>query len=146
MSEKKTRIVMEESQSGRYAVIEIRRNGASGKRFVISYRDEESLRELTGALSIIGIGFRFGEAAAAVVPNGSAGDSDSKIILEKPALTSEGGHNGPQSHRRHWRHRLGLTEARRLARATLQNAVLAGILMFHSRSALGSIIRAFVSA
>ena len=40
-------------------------------------------------------------------------------------------------------HRVGLTETRR---ATLQNAVVAGVLMFYSRSVLGAVIRAFVGA
>jgi|HubBroStandDraft_6_1064221.scaffolds.fasta_scaffold854461_2 hypothetical protein len=75
MSEKKTGIVAEESQEGRYAVIQVR---------------------------------------------------------------------APQSPEHRLRPRVGLTESRRFACATLQNAVLAGILMFHSRSVLGAIARAFV--
>ena len=74
MSEKKTRIVAEESQ---YAVIEVRRNEVFPERFV---------------------------------------------------------------------NRVGLTETRRIACATLQNAVVAGVLMFYSRSLLGAVIRACVSA
>src|ERR1700678_351503 len=76
MSEMKTRIATEESQSGRYAGIKIRRNQAFLRRFV--------------------------------------------------------------------RQRLGLTEARRIAYAALQSAVVVGVLIFHSRSILGSVIRALV--
>jgi len=93
MSEKKTRIVTEES---RYAVIEFRRNEIFPERFVIAYRDQESLR--------------------------------------------------PQRPRQHPRHRVELTETRRITCAILQNAVVAGALLFYSRSALGAVIRAFVGA
>jgi len=41
---------------------------------------------------------------------------------------------------------VGLTDTRRIACATLQNAVVAGVLAFYSRSVLGAVIRAFVGA
>jgi hypothetical protein len=41
---------------------------------------------------------------------------------------------------------VGLAETRRIACATLQNAVVAGVLLFYSRSVLGAVIRAFVGA
>jgi hypothetical protein len=130
MSEKKTRIVTEES---RYAVIEVRRNEVFPEHFVISYRDRESLRELIAAPSIIGIGFSSRKAAVAVIPNSSSTDADSKDIRERPAFRSQDDH-------------VGLMETRRLACATLQNAVVAGVLMFYSSSVLGAVIRAFVGA
>jgi hypothetical protein len=40
----------------------------------------------------------------------------------------------------------GITETRRLAFATLQNAVVAGVLLFYSRSVVGAVIRAFLGA
>jgi hypothetical protein len=146
MSEKKTGIVTEESQGGRYAIIEIRRNEVLPERFVISYRDEESLRELIAAPSIIGIGFGFHEAAVAVIPNISSRDADLEGIRKKPAFTREDDHRRPQSQRQHLRHRVGFMVTRRIAGATLQNAALAGVLMFHSRGVLGAVLRAFVCA
>ena len=146
MSEKKTRIVAEESPSGRYAVIEIRRNEVFRKRFVISYRDEESLRELTAVPSIIGIGFSFREAAFAVIPNSSSNDAGAKNIPEKPAFRREDDHVESQSPRQHTLPRAGLVKTRRIACATLQNAVVAGALLFYSRSILGAIVRACVGA
>ena len=44
------------------------------------------------------------------------------------------------------RYTVGLTDTRRIACATLQNAVVAGVLLFYSRSVLGAVIRAFVGA
>jgi|HubBroStandDraft_2_1064218.scaffolds.fasta_scaffold3534107_1 hypothetical protein len=40
---------------------------------------------------------------------------------------------------------VGLTGIRRTACASLQNALAAGVLIFYSRSLLGTVIRAFVS-
>jgi hypothetical protein len=143
MSEKKTRIVTEESRN---AVIEARRNEVFPERFVISYRDQESLRELIAAPSIIATGFSSREAAVGVTPNSSSTDADSKNILEKDASGRKDGWRGNQSPRQHLRHRVGLTETRRIACAILQNAVVAGVLLFYSRSVLGAVIRAFVGA
>lgn len=44
------------------------------------------------------------------------------------------------------RHRVGFTETRVMACATLQNALVAGVLMFYSRSVLGGVIRVFAGA
>jgi hypothetical protein len=132
MSEKKTAIVTAES---RYAVVEVKRNEVFPERFVISYGDEESLREPIA-----------GGAAVAAITNSSSTDADSKNIREKPAFRREDDHHRPQSPRQHLLHRVGLTEPRRIACATLQNAVVAGVLMFYSRSVLGAVIRAFVGA
>jgi hypothetical protein len=44
------------------------------------------------------------------------------------------------------RRTVGIVETRRIACATLQNAVVAGVLMFYSRSVLGAVIRACVGA
>ena len=43
---------------------------------------------------------------------------------------------------RRLRRRIGLTETRRIACATLQSALAAGVLMFYSRSLVGAVIRA----
>ena len=132
MSLKKTKIVTEES---RYAVIEFRRNKVFPERFVISYRDQESLRELIA-----------GEAAVAVTPNSSSTNADSKNIREKAAFRREDDYRGPQSPWQYLLHRVGLTEARRIACANLQNAVAAGALLFYFSSVLGAAIREFVGA
>jgi hypothetical protein len=44
------------------------------------------------------------------------------------------------------RHRVGLGKTRRIAFAALQNAVVAGGLLFYSRSILGAVVRACVGA
>jgi hypothetical protein len=100
MSVTKTRIVMEESQSVRDAVIVIeeRWNEVFAERIAIAYRQLESPRELRGASS------------------------------------------------EQLRRRVRFTETRVVACATLQNALVTGVLMFYSRSILGAVIRGFVGA
>ena len=144
MSEKKTAIVTGESQNERYAVIEVRRSEVFPERFVIAYRDEESLRELIAAPSIIGIGFSSREAAVTVVPNSSSGDADSKNTWERPAFRSEGDCRVPQSPRQRLQHSVGLKGTRRIACAALQHAIAAGVLMFYSKNFIGAALRAFV--
>jgi hypothetical protein len=55
-------------------------------------------------------------------------------------------HRGRSSLRQDLRDRVGLGETRRLAFATLQNAVIAGVLLFYSRSVLEAVVRACVGA
>jgi hypothetical protein len=71
-----------------------------------------------------------------------------KVIEErkKPALRRKDDQRGAQSPRQLLLHAVGLTETRRIAGASLQNAVVAGVLTFYSRSVLGAVIRAFVGA
>lgn len=143
MSVKEAGIATEES---RYGVVEVRRNHVHGERFVPSHRDQESLRELIAAPSILGIAFSSREAAVAVIPNSRSTDGDSKSIWEKHAFRREHDHRGPQLPTQQLLRRVGLTGTRPIAWATLRNAVVAGVLMFYSRSVLGAVIRAFVGA
>jgi hypothetical protein len=145
MSDEKTVAVTEESPREHYAVIGVRWNEVFPE-LVIAYRDEESLRERIARSSIIGISFGFREAAAASIPNQQSADADSKNIRGNPAFLREDDRRRPQSLRQRMRHRVGLTETRRVARATLQHVFAVGILMFYSRNLLGSAIRACVGA
>src|SRR5579863_25112 len=83
MSGKRAAIVMAESQNERYAVIAARRNEIFPGGVVIAYGDEESMRELIAAPSIIEIGSCSHEAAVAVIANNSAGDADSEKTQKK---------------------------------------------------------------
>ena len=146
MPEKKTAIVTEESKGERYAVIEARWNGGFSERFVIAYREEESLRELIAGPSIIGIGFSSRESAIATIPNRSSTNPRSNNMREKHTFRREDDHRGPESPRKRPRHKVGLTEIPPLACAILQRAVATGVLLFYSKSLLGAAIRAFVAA
>jgi hypothetical protein len=128
MSEKKTAIATGESPSGRYLVTEARWDKPFFRRFVFALREEESLRERIAGISVVGIGFGVCEAAA----------------VEKLAVDCEGDHGATQSPRQDARHRVGLSETRRIAGATLQYAIAASILMFYSKNVLGAALRALV--
>jgi copper oxidase (laccase) domain-containing protein len=140
----KTNLVTEESKSGRYAVIEFRRNEVFHRRFAISYHDEASLHESV-APSFIGIGFRVRETGAAAVPNSLSRDADSNNMPDEPTGVNMSAAD-PQSAMRCLLRRAGLTTIRCIASATLQSAVVAGVLMFYSRSVLGAVVRACVGA
>ena len=127
-SQKKTAIATGDSRSERYLVIEARWYEPFPERFVFALRDEESLRERIAGVSVVGIGFRVCKAAAE----------------EKLAVDCEGDHRGGQSPRQDPRHRVGLSETRRIARATLQYAIAASVLVFYSKNVLGAALRALV--
>jgi hypothetical protein len=144
MSEKKTAIATGESQSERYLVIEARWYEPFLERFVLGLRDEESLRERIAGISVVGIGFGPCEGAAAVIPNSSSRGADSKNNPEKLAVDCEGDHGGTQSPGQGLRHRVGLSETRRIAGATLRYAIAASVLMFYSKNVVGAALRALV--
>lgn len=143
MSKKKTGIVTEESRSERNVLIGVRWNEAFPE-LVIAYCDEESLRELIGTPSIIGIGFSSREATVAVIPNSSSRDADTKNTLEKPAFRREDDYRVSRWPGQALRNSVGLKDTRRIACAALQHAIAAGILLCCSRSILGAAIRALV--
>jgi hypothetical protein len=144
MSEKKTESATGVSQSQRYLVIEARWYEPFLDRFVFALRDGESLHDGIAGISVVGIGFGLCEATAAVIANSSSGGADSKNKPEKLAVDCDGDHRGGQSRRQGLRHRVGLTEPRRIAGATLQYAIAASVLMFYSKTLLGAALRALV--
>ena len=144
MSEKKTAIATGESQSERYLVIEARWYEPFLERFVFALRDDESLCERIAGISFVGIGFGPCEGAAAAIPNSSSSSADSKNNPEKPPVDCEGDSTGGQSPRQGLRHKVGLSETRRVAIATLQYAIAASVLMFYSKNVLGAALRALV--
>jgi hypothetical protein len=127
MSEKETAIATGESQGERY-LIEARWYEPFLERFVFALCDEESLGERLVGVSVVGIGFGVCKAAAE----------------EKFAVDCEGDHRGAQSPRQDRRHRVGLSETRCIARATLQYAIAASVLVFYSKNVLGAALRALV--
>jgi hypothetical protein len=143
MSEKKTAIATGESQSERYLVIEARWYKPFLERFVFALRDEESLRQRIAGISVVGIGFGLCEGVAAVILSSSSRGADSKINPEKAAVDCEDD-DGVHSPRQGLRHRVGLSETRRIASVTLQYAIAGSVLMFYSKNVLGAGLRALV--
>ncbi len=146
MSEKKTAIAAGESQYERYVVIGARWYGPFLARFVIVLGDADSLRERIAGISFVGIGFGRCEWAAAVIPNRPAGGDDPKNNQEKVVVDCEGDPGGAQSQKHGLRHRIGLSEIRRVAGSTLQYAIAASVLMFYSKNLLGAALRTLVGS
>jgi hypothetical protein len=114
--------------------------------FVFALRDEESLRERIAGISVVGIGFGLCKGVAAVITNSSSRGADPKNNPEKPPVDFEGDSSGTQSPRQGLRHRVGLSETRRIGVATLQYAIAASVLMFYSKNVLGAASRALVGS
>jgi hypothetical protein len=141
----KLAIARNNSQGGRYAVLELRWK-ETFPELVIAYCDEESLRKLIAAPNMIGIVFSSGQAGVAGVQDGSSNGTDSKKVPEWQTSEREAGDRELQSQPCLLQLRIGLGDIRRIAFESAQRAVAAGILMFYSTNILGAAIRALVGA
>src|SRR5580658_6954469 len=136
-----------DSSCKRFAVIESRWTDRRPDRFVIEYRDEESLRELIATPSIVAIGFtsrvdaikRIEACFSAATP---WHDVQKAIPGDRTACDQRGFHSAAP------RLTSGLSFAgnRGTVRRLLQHSVAVAILVFYSRNAVGALIRAFVGA
>jgi hypothetical protein len=136
-----------DSSSKRFAVIESRWTDRRPDRFILEYRDEESLRELIATPSIIAVGFtsrvdaikRIEACFSAATP---WHDIQKAIPGDRTACDQRGFHSAAP------RLTSGLSFAgtRGTVRRVLQHAVAVAILVFYSRNAGGALIRAFVGA
>jgi hypothetical protein len=135
-----------ETANERYLVIEARWREPFPGRFVFALRDEESLHEQIAGISVVGIGFGSCERADAGIRNRSSKGPDSINDSEKLAADCQGDHGGVPSARQGLRRRVGVSETRRIAGATLQYAIAASVLMFYSKNAVGAALRALLGS
>jgi hypothetical protein len=136
-----------DSSCKRFAVIESRWTDRRPDRFVIEYRDEETLRELIATPSIVAIGFASREDAITRIEACFSVSTPWHQVQE--AIPGDGtGCDRPVSHSAaQWSTRgFSFAGTLRTSRRVLQNAVTATILGFYSRNAVGALIRAFVGA
>lgn len=136
MSEKKAQLVTTDSQGERYALTGMRWAGAFPE-FVIAYCDEKSLPGLIAEPRVIGIFAGSREAIAAVVRTSSSGVADSKNAREKVAWWCEDASVVSETPGCA-RYSLRLTEARRIAYASLQHLVAAAVVVLYSKSIIRS--------
>jgi hypothetical protein len=133
-----------DSSIARYAVIEARRTEGSSERFVIAYRDEDSLRELIAGPSIIACGFANREDAQANI------EADFRPAEARRQISGGPVDQAAKCQRRvvSAKQRLGrgfnLTQSRNIVGGFLQAAVAWAILIFYSRNAVSTAIRSFV--
>ena len=133
-----------DSPNAQYAVIEARRTEGPSERFVITYPDEESLRELIAGPSIIACGFASREEAQANI------DADfwtAQAWKHSGGPTVDGAEKyerGVLSAKRRLAAGFNMTETGRIVRGFLHAAVAGAIVIFYSRNAVSTVIRSFV--
>ena len=123
-----------------HAVIQASHKKDRPERLVISYHDENCLRDLIAAPSIIGLGFASREEAIA---NLEGHMSDAAPSKQKPRITA-------MSHATQENGDLpsgqGLVKHRTIPQSILQSAVAAVIALFYSRNIVSAMIRVAVGA
>jgi hypothetical protein len=135
-----------DSSSERFAVIESRWTDRRPDRFVLAYRDEESLRELIATPSIIAVGFTSREDAIKRIAAGFSAATPWHPVQK--AIHGDGaGCDQQGSHSAAQRLTSGFSLAPRgIVCRVLHHAVAAAILVFYSRNIVGTFIRAFMGA
>ena len=124
----------------RYAVIQASSKKDRPERLVVAYHDEQSLRDLIAAPSIIGLGFASREEA---ITNCEGHMSDAARSKPKPRITAmlylphanvelAGGH--------------GLVKHRRIPQSIVQSALAAVIALFYSKNIVSVMIRMALGA
>lgn len=136
-----------DSSCALYAVIEARWSQGAPERFVIACRDEESLRDVIAARSIVGTGFitRMGALAnAACWPPVLRGSKQSPMSLTDMAKKHH--QRGFSSAKRRLVDVLSVTGAGRIACQALRHAVAVAFVVFYSRNIVSAAIRSLIGA
>jgi hypothetical protein len=121
-----------ETSTWQYAVICVR-SEPNRERMVIAYPDEESLRDLIAAPSIVTLGYSSRADAlknigrSAVLPTTLAFLTECRVVLRRVAAG------------------FGLSGTSRVMRSLLHNGLATALMFFYSRNVLSSTVRAFIS-
>ena len=126
-----------------YAVIEARWSEGP-ERFVIAYRDEQSLRQVIAAPSIVGVGFINREEALASAERWLPVARRSKHGLGASVDKAEKYQRGSRSAKRRPWDGLCVAETRTIAYRVLQHGVAMAIMVFYSRNIVSATIRSFI--
>jgi len=123
-----------------YAVIQASSTKDRPERLVIAYRDENCLRDLIAAPSIIGLGFASREEAIA---NLEGHMSDAAPSKQRPRITAMflATHENGDLRSGH-----GLVKHRRIPQSILQSALAAVIALFYSKNIVSVMIRMALGA
>jgi len=123
-----------------YAIIQASSKQDSPERLVIAYHDENCLRDLIAAPSIIGLGFASREEAIANLKSFASNAAPSK---QKPRITA-------MFHTTHANIELagghGLVKHRRIPQGIVQSALAAVIALFYSKNIVSVMIRLALGA
>ena len=135
-----------DSSSEQFAVIESRWTDRRPDRFVLVYRDEESLRELIATPSIIALGFTSREDALKQIEiSFKAATPWHQVRIAIPGDRAERDQHRYPSAARQLTSRSSFGP-RGIVRRVLQHGVAGAILVFYSRNIVGMFIRAFMGA
>jgi len=129
-----------------YAVIETFRTEGGSERFVLAYRNEQSLRYLIAAPCIAAFGFDSREEAAARTNSSVAMATIQKqvpgtTVVERTEEHQHGPHRGEQRSET----RSASPTICKLLAAFYSDAVAAGIFIFFSRNVFSTAIRTFLA-
>jgi hypothetical protein len=130
-----------DSSSVQYAVIAGLRTETGPERLVIAYPNEESLRDLIAAPSIVALGFSSREEAVA----GNSACAPTFVAYQMPEAMASGEMERNQ-HGLEWAERQGETSStlRRLARffaISYRDVATTAVVIFSSRNAISALIR-----
>jgi hypothetical protein len=123
-----------------YAIIQASSKQDSPERLVIAYHDENCLRDLIAAPSIIDLGFASREEAIANLEGHMSDAAPSKQKLRITAMFHATHENGdsPSGH--------GLVKHRRIPQSILQSTLAAVIALFYSQNIVSVMIRIALGA
>jgi hypothetical protein len=121
-----------ETSTWQYAVICVR-SAPDRERLVIAYPDEETLRDLIAAPSIVTLGYSSRADALKNIDRSAVLHTTLTFLTECRAVLRRvaGG--------------FGLSGASRVMRSLLHNGLAAALIFFYSRNVLSSTVRAFIS-
>jgi hypothetical protein len=130
----------------RYAVIEAFRAEGDPERFVLAYRNEQSLRDLIAAPCIAAFGFSSREdATARTKPSVSMATVQKQTrrttVVKRTEERQRGRHRGEQRSETC----SASSKIHRFLTALYSDAVVAGILIFFSRNIFSTAIRTFLA-
>lgn len=136
-----------DSSCALYAVIEARWSEGPPERFVIAYRDEESLRDVIAAPSIVGTGFitRLEALAnAGCWPPVFRGST--QTLMPSIDIAEKHHQRGFSSAKRRLVDVLCVAGAGRIACQALRHAAAVAIVVFYSRNIVSAAIRSLIGA
>ena len=133
------------SSTWQYAVISVR-SEPDRERLVIEYPDEETLRDLIAAPSIVALGYASRADALKNIDRCVTTTSSLKRLLETAVLhTNMTFLTECRVALRRLAGGFRLSEASKVMRNLLHNGLAAALIFFYSRNVLSSTVRAFIS-
>jgi len=136
-----------DSSNLRYALVEAHWSEGPAERFAIAYCNEQSLRDVIAAPSIVGFGFASREEALAGLAGCLPTATGSKHMSRAPAVDGAKEYTrSVHSARRQVGNWLSHAEAWKTARRALQHATAVAIVVLYSSNMVSATIRRFIGA